>query len=186
MWKTNTNIDNKKILLDCDVFRHFLKAKMLDKLLDTFPGQLYFIEMVYIELVRSATLKKIVTKLIGDKSIKFMKFPKAKKYTIEYLELSKANDGWGENACLAVAKFSEDVVASNNLTDIKTYCEENSILYLTTTDILYCSYAKGVMDESEIDYFLYLNLQAANPSKIPFNNLQEIIASNPDVAIIFK
>lgn len=187
MWTNNTEIESKIILLDCDVFRHFLKAKMIEKLFETFPGNLYFVEMVYEELIKSPTLRKKVKKYLKDGSIKYLKFPKSKKIRDEYFILERNNiGGHGENSCLAVAKYNKNVVASNNLRDIKQYCITNSILYLTTPDILYYSHAKGIMEESEVDYFLYLNKKALIPSKIPFDTLKEIQNSNPKVSVIFQ
>lgn len=105
-------------------------------------------------------------------------------------EYSKLKDkefkGPGESACMAVTRFSNDIIASNNLNDIKTYCIENSILYLTTMDFLYVAYRKGVLTESEVDYFLYLNLSGNNPSKIGFTTLQIFIDTKPSIHILFE
>ena len=84
-----------------------------------------------------------------------------------------------------MARFNNDIIASNNYRDIKGYCEKHAILYLTTSDILYCAFAKKVMTEAEIDYFLYLNLSGTTPSKIPFKTLGEIISSAPNVSNAF-
>lgn len=88
----------------------------------------------------------------------------------EYAVLKKSL-GDGESACLAVAKFQKQYVASSNLKDIKEYCEENSIVYLTTMDILYTALEKGILSEIECNKFI--NDVKAKGSKLPVNTMAE-------------
>ena len=77
----------------------------------------------------------------------------------------------GESACMAVAKCENDIIASSNLKDIKTYCEENSITYLTTMDILMDAIEKSVLSEDECDQIIQ-KVKASN-SKLPVNSISE-------------
>ncbi|WP_430406037.1 hypothetical protein [Fluviicola sp.] len=186
MWTDVKDFD-RKILIDCDIIRHFIRGQQIDVLHKIFPDNLYILDIVEHEINRSERIKPIVDKLISDRHLKQMTFPIKPDMIAEYSKLKdKEFKGPGESACMAVARFSKDIIASNNLNDIKIYCVENSILYLTTMDFLYVAYRKGILDEAEIDYFLYLNLTGANPSRIGFTALQIFIDTNPSIHILFE
>jgi hypothetical protein len=137
--------------------------------------------------MQSKKYKVIVKDLIKKGTFKRLSFPTSKS-TIrqEYLRLCSDGRGAGESACMAVARYDDDIIASNNLRDIRQYCSVHEILYLTTLDILYIAYKKGVMTEAEVDHFLYLNIYDANPSRLPFITLKSYLDSNPRIASIFK
>lgn len=185
MWN---NIDdlNKNILVDSDVIRHFIRGQKHNLLPKIFPDQMYILDMVESEICRSNNIKPIVENLIANEGLKRMKFPTATRFILEYSRLhDQLKFGAGEAACMAVAKHSKEIIGSNNLKDIKEYCIENDILYLTTLDFLFVAYEKAIMNESDIDYFLYLNLTGNDPSKIPFDTIAKFIASNPPILNIF-
>ena len=143
--------------------------------------------MVENEICRSRKIKPIVKGLIEDGTLKRKIFPFSDvKILFEYYTLRSNMRGEGESACMAVAKFEKDIISSNNLKDIKEYCIENSILYLTTIDVLCIAYYKGKMKETEINKFLDLNLNYAIPSKIPFKTFQSFLRTNPPIASIFS
>ena len=171
---------NKKILIDSDVIRHFIRGKRPDLLKIVFPGKLYILDLVEYEICRTKSLQQIVKALINDGTLKRMRFPSAKRFLKEYAIL-KSSFGTGEAACMAVARYDDDVIASNNLLDIKDYCEMHQIAYLTTIDILYLAYDKGEINESEFDEFLYWNLSGNRPSKIPFPTLKSYLKSQPKI-----
>ena len=62
--------------------------------------------------------------------------------------------GRGESACMAYARFHNHVVGSSNLRDIKEYCNQYGIQYLTTWDFLYYAYRKSYMTKSDIEEFV--------------------------------
>ena len=76
---------------------------------------------------------------------------------------------------MAYCRFHNDVLASSNLRDIKRYCEENGIQYLTTMDLLSTAYQKGILDEAECDLFIYL--VKSGGSKLPYNSIKEFLES---------
>ncbi len=114
-----------------------------------------------------------------------MNFPLNPKFLLEYAELIK-KFGEGEAACMAVARYDNDIIASNNLRDIKAYCKVHQISYLTTMDILYIAYKKGIMTEANVDEFIYYNVSGANPSRIPFLSLAKFIASKPAICNLYR
>lgn len=184
MWSSREDL-NKKILLDCDVLRHFIKGQSTNKLSSIFPGQLFILDIVESEICRSKSIEPIITSLIDNNHIQRMNFPTGTRFINEYSSLY-LKYGQGESACMAVARHTTDIIGSNNLTDIEEYCRNNNILFLTTMDFLYVANEKGVMTESEVDYFLYLNLSCAIPSKIPYNTLESFINTNPQIMSVFQ
>jgi hypothetical protein len=55
---------------------------------------------------------------------------------------------------MAYCKFNHDIIASSNIKDIKDYCEQNGISYLTTMDFLYEAYRKSILTEEECNTFI--------------------------------
>jgi len=80
-------------------------------------------------------------------------FPNDIAVVKEY-SILKQNMGDGEAACMAVAKHTKDYIASSNLKDIKSYCDRNGIVYLTTMDILLEAYHNKILSETECDAFI--------------------------------
>lgn len=59
--------------------------------------------------------------------------------------------GKGESACMSYCKFTQNVVGSSNLKDIKAYCVENKITYLTSMDFFYYAWRRNVMDTESVN-----------------------------------
>ena len=57
--------------------------------------------------------------------------------------------GRGESACMAYCQFEHHVIGSNNTRDIREYCSDNGISYLTTADFLYYAIMRGKMTEAD-------------------------------------
>ena len=49
---------------------------------------------------------------------------------------------------------NQDVLGSSNLKDIKEYCSQNNITYLTTLDFLYYAYCRKKMTQRECLEFM--------------------------------
>ena len=62
--------------------------------------------------------------------------------------------GKGESACMAYCKYTNNVIGSSNLKDIKNYCEQNGVTYLTTIDFLYYAIRRELMSIAEAQQFL--------------------------------
>ena len=59
-----------------------------------------------------------------------------------------------ESACMAYCRFTNNVIGSSNLKDIKDYCAKQQIAYLTTLDFLYYGFVRGKMSAEECSRFL--------------------------------
>lgn len=160
------------ILLDSDVIRHFIAGGRLLQLTSIFPGRFVMLEKVKSELCRSKSLELQVNNLLTFTKIPVIPFPTDINVIREYAQLIK-KFGEGESACMAVAKYSKQYIASSNLKDIKAYCIQNSITYLTTMDILVEAFLKKIMTEAECDQFIHDVL--AKGSKLPCKSLQEYL-----------
>jgi len=88
----------------------------------------------------------------------------------EYARL-KRMFGAGESACMAYCKFHRDVLASSNLKDIKDYCMENEITYLTTMDFLNAAFERKLLNEAACNSFISDVLSKG--SKLPFKTLAD-------------
>jgi predicted nucleic acid-binding protein len=162
---------SKKILLDADVIIHFIKGERLGTLSSIFPNKLYLLDIVFEEVFKGK-LRHQVENLFTFKQVNELSFSNEDEILIEYARLKKTYDP-GESACMAYCMFHKDVLASSNLKDIKRYCEENGIQYLTTMDFLVAALEKGIMDEKECDLFIY-NVKSRG-SKLPCETIREFL-----------
>lgn len=85
-----------------------------------------------------------------------MDFPDELEISKEFARIKREKPliGDGERACMAVALYRENVVASSNFRDVAPYCNEHNILYLGTLDILSIAVRKGIYDENRCDAFI--------------------------------
>lgn len=151
-----TKKSNKpKILLDADVIIHFTKAKQQFLLPKIFPEQFVILDKVKHELEQHKDKNKTqaIYNFIEWSKISVIPMPTNIEIIKEYALLRRTL-GDGEAACLAVARYTKDFVASSNLKDIKLYCETHEIVYLTTMDILLQAYHLEIMDEETCDNFI--------------------------------
>lgn len=166
-----------KIVLDSDVVIHFAKGGLLSKMLDIFPEYQYVIlDVVYDELCLNHSLKIQIENTFIFFSNRFIKIkfdPKGNS-RLEYARLRNSLLlGKGESACMIYCRENKDVLASSNLKDIKKYCEENQIAYLTTVDFLYYAYIRNKLTTQEIDQFI---IDVKNKgSKLPDIDIEKYI-----------
>ena len=141
-----------KILLDCDVIIHFIKAGKQLLLPKIYPNQMVILDKVKSELDKRKSNIVSINNFIAYAKIDIIKMPSNIAIIKEYSILKKSK-GEGEAACMAVARFSKDYIASSNLSDIATYCAEHDIKYLTTMDILLEANTLNLMSGQEcIDF----------------------------------
>ena len=142
-----------KIVLDADVVIHFAKGGMLGVLPDIFPNY----DFVLLEAVHEELLSDIRTQIDNQiallKNITPLPFAPRGDMLREYARL-RSHYGKGESACMAYCLFNHDVIGSSNLRDIRDYCEENGIVYLTTVDFLWYAWKKGMMTIEEAKRFM--------------------------------
>ena len=86
----------------------------------------------------------------------------------EYTLIKRNNPliGDGERACMAIAKFNENIIVSSNFRDIVPYCTENGIRYLGTLDVLAIALLKGIFDVNRCDNFIN-KAKEVNKAKFP-------------------
>lgn len=145
--------NDPKILLDCDVIIHFIKAGKQLLLQKIFPGRFVILDKVFEELMARPSNKIPVGNFIKYTKIDVIPIPNKIEIIKEYSRLKKIV-GNGEAACMAVARNTNDYIASSNLKDIRLYCEVHNIIYLTTMDILLEAYKSKLMSELECDNFI--------------------------------
>jgi predicted nucleic acid-binding protein len=151
-----------RILLDADVLIHFAKGKQLIQVLKLYPGNLYVLDKVQEELKHNQTIQNYIDRL----GINRINLPTTREVKIEYAML-KSTFGPGESACMATARYCEDIIFSSNTKDIMKYCDEHKIPYKTTLDILYELYEADLLTHQQCDEFIQDVLR--QHSKLPFS-----------------
>jgi predicted nucleic acid-binding protein len=161
-----------KILLDCDVIIHFIKAGKQLLLPKIYPGRFVILDKIVDELMARPSNRIPVGNFIAYTKIEVIAMPKSFEIIKEYALLKKTK-GSGEAACMAVARHTKDYIASSNLKDIRIYCEQHDIVYLTTMDILLEAYQLGIMSEVECDTFIQ---EVKAKDSILIYNINSIVA----------
>ncbi len=145
-------MEKVKIILDADVLIHFSKAgrlSMLPKILPQYEHTI--LSAVYEETI--SIRRQIDNQINLLKNMVVLPFAPTGPMRLEYAKL-RSRFGKGESACMAYCRFTKDVIGSSNLKDIKDYCAEQRITYLTTIDFLYYGHAKGMLSKEECDDFI--------------------------------
>ena len=156
-------ITKTKIVLDADVIIHFVKAGQLSLLLDIFPEYQYLIlDVVYDEV----TVKRL-TKTQIDNTLRFYEYARLRNTLLL---------GKGESACMVYCRDNKDVLGSSNLKDIKEYCANHQITYLTTIDFLYYAFIRKKMTKEDIAAFIAE--VTSKGSKLPSVDIEEYIPTS--------
>lgn len=145
-----------KIVLGADVIIHYIKAGQFSLLLDIFPEYQYLIlDVVYNEVTKHRETKTQIDNTLQffSSRISNIKFAPKGESIREYARLLQSL-GRGESACMVYCRDNHDVLGSSNLRDIKQYCSENGITYLTTLDFLYYAYIRKKITKEECDAFI--------------------------------
>lgn len=168
----------KRILIDADVIFHLFRADRLSVLKELYQGRIYILDLVVEELKSFAPSQ--LAMITGLGILQEMSFPTSNKDILqEYTRLRNENKGKGESACMAVCRHNDNIIASNNTKDIKHYCEQFNIQYLTTMDVLAVGYLKGMLTAAEGDYCIYLiKVQSKKFSK--HDQIQDYVDNNFD------
>ncbi|MBP5365979.1 MAG: hypothetical protein J6Y82_08655 [Bacteroidales bacterium] len=152
-----------RILLDADVLIHFQKADRLSLLPAILPEyECVVLSVVYGEL--RSLQSQLDRQIQYLKNISLVEFSPIGDMAREYAMLLR-RFGRGESACMAYCRFTNNVLGSSNLHDIKEYCNANGITYLTTVDFLYFAYKRGVMTAPECEEFV--RIVKSKGSKLP-------------------
>lgn len=142
-----------QIVLDADVVIHFAKGGRLSQLPCIFPDYEYvLLETVHEELL-SDVRTQVDNQIMLLKNITLHPFAPRGEMLREYAML-RSRFGKGESACLAYCLFTHNVIGSSNLRDIRAYCQENQITYLTTIDFLWHAWRKHLLTTNEVKTFI--------------------------------
>ncbi len=170
--------DNKKILFDADVIGHFISSGNAAMLCRIFPNKKIVLKIVAEEVRRHPLLRDPLNQLMSSGELEQIPMPSSTAILLEFASLQHSNKGPGESACMAVARFDPNIIASNNWKDVKAYCELHQIAYLSTMDFIYEAYRSGLMQLADCDYMIYKLLTQKKPAKIPCTKLEEYCKKN--------
>ena len=166
-----------RIVLDANVIIHFSKGGLLSVLPRIFPEYEYIVlDKVYNEL------KSVQNQL--DNQIQFfgnitkVEFAPTAEIMREYAVL-KSKFGDGESACMAYCRYTANIIGSSNLKDIKNYCIEYQVTFLTTLDFLYYAWQRKLLTEKECDEFM--QEVTAKGSRLP--KIDSIMTYTPNVGL---
>lgn len=169
-----------KVLVDADVVSHFLVGGRMALLAVVFPGRLAMLAQVETELRVVRNFNSTIDNFIRFCQVEQISLPATNDpLTLEYLTLQRTF-GKGESACMAMARFRGNYIASSNLRDIKSYCEQHRITYYTTFDILHLAIQGNHLTVPDCNAFI-TQVKAAG-SRLPFATYQDFLragARNP-------
>lgn len=169
----------KVILVDSDVISHFIATNHiydLNKIL--FPHHLMVVENVYQEAIRHPwddTRKEEVDKWLAESNAQKISFPK-RNATIrnEFYCLKHHNKllGDGECACMAMARYGKEAIASSNFRDVAEYCDVNDIEYIGVLDILQIAINKSYWSVEQCNQFIHDAL-IINQARFPVDRIED-------------
>lgn len=162
-----------KIVLDADVIIHFSKGGLLAILPDIFTNFEYVILSTVYKEIHRPIKDYLDNQILYLKNITLLPFEPKSDMKREYAILV-SEFGKGESACMAYCKYTHDVVGSSNLRDIKEYCDEHKMTYLTTIDFLYYAIKKNVITVARANKFI--KEVKAKDSKLPDINFDTYVS----------
>ena len=80
--------------------------------------------------------------------------------------------GDGERACMAIAKYGGETIASSNFRDVAEYCEVNKIEYIGVLDILTIAKDKGYWTSEQCNQLIN-DAIATNQAKFPVGRIED-------------
>jgi predicted nucleic acid-binding protein len=162
---------DKVILIDADVLSHFMAAGHILILSKLYPNKKVVLKIVADEIRRFKKFQPYIDQIILLKHIEEIALPSSIEIIREFSLLRKTK-GPGESACMAMARYSRDIIASNNWKDIQNYCDEHDIQYLSTMDFIYEAYRSETLTLAECDYMIYQLLSMNSPARLPCKDLK--------------
>lgn len=140
------------VILDADFLSSFAWVNRLDILEGLYSKRMIILEEVLEELSRVPHLASKVKLSIRNGHIKceamFADSPEAIQLA-KFLETGRY--GTGEASCMAYLTQHDGILGSNNLSDVKAFCIQNNKRLLTTADVMYQAYEKGLINLDEAD-----------------------------------
>lgn len=170
-------LERVRIVLDADVIIHFSKGGLLSLLPKIFPEYEFIVlDKVYNEL--SSVKNQLDNQILFYHNIRKVDFTPTPAMLMEYAAL-KSRFGDGESACMAYCRYTANIIGSSNLRDIKNYCKEHQITFLTTLDFIYYAWQRRLLTEKECAEFI--SDVTARGSRLP--KIETILKYVPNVAL---
>jgi predicted nucleic acid-binding protein len=170
---------NRSILIDADVISHFISAGKLLLLPKIFPdNKILLLDKVYNELSRFQSRKPLIDRMLTKGSFDLLPFPDDNPdIRKEFVHIMKVLfKGEGESACMAVARFNNNIIASSNLKDIRQYCTLHAIDYLATMDFLCTARKRKILSTEECNEFIRKVIKSG--SKLPVLDMKHYKCRN--------
>jgi predicted nucleic acid-binding protein len=140
------------VILDSDFLSSFAWVRRLDILESLYSKRMIVLEEVLEELRRVPHLASKVGLSIKNGHIRseamLADSPEALQLA-RYLELGRY--GIGEASCMAYLTQHDGILGSNNLSDVKAFCNTNKKRLLTTANVLVQAHETGLIDLDEAD-----------------------------------
>jgi len=137
------------ILLDADVVIHLFKSGLVSLLQTLFPNRIAILDIVLNELRSNRTVSSFVDNLFVFTPIQEIAFPMKDLKILSEFAILSSSLGKGEAATLIFCKYNQHIIASSNTREIKPYCNQNHMAYLTTLDLLVIAVHKSVLSEAD-------------------------------------
>ena len=166
-----------EIVLDADVIIHFSKAESLSILPEIFPEYRMVVLSIVSNELKGEVKQQLENMTVLLKTIDTIPFEPQREMRLEYARLTQ-RFGKGESACMAYCRYTNNVIGSSNLKDIKDYCQQHKVVYLTTIDFLYYAIKRGKMTIHEAHQFIETVVQKG--SRLPMIDLNTYV---PQVSI---
>lgn len=77
---------------------------------------------------------------------------------------------------MVYCRDNNDVLGSSNLKDIREYCANHQITYLTTVDFLYYAFVRKKMTKEEVDAFI--SEVISKRSKLPQIDIEKYVPTS--------
>lgn len=175
-------MESKGILLDADILSHFMASGREDLLPSIFQGHiLMLVDQVYQEASHvpgEPGRKAALDRWMNTHSVFRLAFPSDLSLDVvdEYFRLKAEHPclGKGERACLSIARYYHDVIASSNFRDVAAYCNIHEIEYLGMLDILWIGIRNGSLTEAEADVIIDMAIQKDN-ARFPVRYIRDYL-----------
>ncbi len=188
-------MEKSKIIFDTDCICSFLWIKQLDLLFKLFNKTIKIPEAVYIELSNGGFSKENsyvfldLKKAIKDEKIEILTIDVGSEIDEILDEIrenyEKSNNkqiGDGEAEMLALAKYYNAYCivksASNNLRDVYNIAKKEGIKNITTMDILYMAYEKGLKSVPELTSMI--KEMKLRRRRLPVDTFEEYLQTKKD------
>jgi len=145
------------IYVDADLISSFLWVGKQYSLVRLYPERIILPKQVLDELYKVLQLKKSIEPLISQRQISTIDIlvDSAEylfyKKLVYYPEPGHKTIGKGEAAVIALAKFNNGIIGSNNLSDISQYITLYQLRSITTAEILVEMHGQENIKEKDIE-----------------------------------